>query len=163
DGELRAHGVSLDDVKRKNDCPFARVGGAELRAHVAGAGANEPSASVEGAVDDAVVRWGDVTLSGSAALDVVAERAPRRFLEATALATGVRLRGGDAANARWAVRVPRASVKAELEGSEGSLRGPIRVDAKEAAGAIGKVHMHGDVSAALRVAAVDVAGRRGVA
>lgn len=159
DARFHARSVSLDDVKRRKDCPFARVQAADLRAAVQGVGARVPLGSVEGTVDGASLRWGDVTLDGSADVRAEAERSPERLVKASARATAVRLSGGT----RWVVRAPKVAVNLAFEGTDSSLHGPVRLDANGASGSVGKVRMQGDLSAALRVSALDVGARTGVA
>jgi hypothetical protein len=158
DARFHARTASLDDVKRRQDCPYAHVDAADLRAAVRGEGSGVPRGTVEGTIDGAVLRWGDVTLDGNADVRVVAERSPTRTLRASVSGTSVRLRGG----ARWSARAPKIALEVALE-EERTLRGLVRVDAKGASGTVGKVKMQGDVSAALRANGVDVDARTGVA
>lgn len=160
--DVKAHHASLDDAKRRAECPWGSVRTLTLAARVARARDRQIAGSVDASLEHAVARWGDTTLSGTA--KVHAARDERRSrLRAEVRTTHVRIRGGDGPRARWVAHAPDASIEAGLAWAADRVEGPIRVRANDVGATVGKVQMSGDVSADVQIAEGDPHSRSGQA
>jgi hypothetical protein len=163
--DAKASNVSVDDAKRRAECPWGSVRALTLGVKAARARGREITGSVDASLDHAVARWGDTTFSGTASIHAgTKEKSPRQSrLSATVRATQIRLRGGDGPRARWVAHAPDSSIQAELGWAADRIDGPIRVTAKDVGATIGKVQMSGDVAARVEIARADPRARTGEA
>jgi hypothetical protein len=163
--DVKASDVSVDDAKRRAECPWGSVRAFTLGARAARAPGREITGRVDASLEHAVARWGDTTLSGAARIHAGTEQKSEResHLSASVRATHVRLRGGNGPRARWVTHAPDSSIEAELGWAADHVDGPVRVTANDVGGTIGKVQMSGDVSALVNIASAELRARSGEA
>jgi hypothetical protein len=163
--DVKASDVSVDDAKRRAECPWGSLQSLTLGARAARARGREITGSVDASLEHAVARWGDTTLSATALIHAATAKksAHESRLSATVRATHVRLRGGNEPRARWVAHAPDSSIEADLGWAADHVEGPVSVTANDVGATIGKVQMSGDVSARMDIAGADPRERTGQA
>jgi hypothetical protein len=154
---LLVRDLSVTDAVEAASCQWlgaaARAG---LRANLGFSKQGRARLDVAADADAARARWDDFEVAGNARLKVVYQEANSDRISLDLAATKVHMTSGSSKLEGWETKLSELQVVGALRRDLWRLSGPVRVSAKQARGRIGRIPVHADVAADLRLAFLDL-------
>ncbi|MET0795266.1 MAG: hypothetical protein ABW061_27350 [Polyangiaceae bacterium] len=162
DARLSSTGVTLGDTTQNADCPWSRVQSLTLdgSAHLLERG--DAEYSLAGDLQQSEVSWGDFLTRADIG---VSARFGQGLFERDGKGTlqvdlrNASLQSGGGGDKGWAANVPALGVQANLVRASGALSGAATLTAAQARGRIGATPLSTDLTADLKLDALDVLAR----
>ncbi|MEO6600746.1 MAG: hypothetical protein ABIQ16_12785 [Polyangiaceae bacterium] len=162
DARLSSSGVTLGDTTQNADCPWSRVQSLTLdgTAHLLERG--DAEYTLTGDLHQSEVAWGDFLTRGDIGISArveqgLFEREGKGTLEVNL--RNASLQSGSGGEKGWAANVPALGVQASLVRTSRGLSGSATLAATQARGRIGATRLTTDLTAELKLDALDVIAR----
>ncbi len=162
DGHLISSGVSLGDTTQNADCPWSRVQTLTFDGTARLLERGGASFALNGDLSQTELQWGDFLTRADIALtgrfeQGLSDRDGVGSLDVTL--RNANLKSGAGGAAGWAANVPALGLKASLLRQAGKLSGSATVLAADAQGRIGATSLSTDLTADLKLDALDLDAR----